>query len=356
MVMALASDGGGVEFSDDPPEDVGESADPGESDRASRADHRHAHGSLGGGSLHALAVPGGDAGFMSGTQAQQLENLASFVWSNAAARTAQVLTAGDLHKKGYQQDLRAMYEIQDDNGTLRAVMLLDPNVRTWRMVLPSATSTAGLPTVIGLAGSNRIAGSQPVRTPSAGTTKATRQVRLGMDGNAQLVAWRPSSSDAENFSITPSAGARVRLSFVINATVSATTIWVAIYIRTVPVPVNDYDPANTTQWIGVGRAAGQNLRIYHNDASGVSTSIDLGSDFPCVSGEGYEIDALTDTGAAWVVQVTRVNTGHSESRTLTTNLPTISEGGPYLWAAYSPSDPVSPGLDLVEYRVGALQH
>lgn len=51
------------------------SAAPGTSAHYARADHVHAHGNQAGGTLHALAVAGGAAGFMSGTMATQLAGL-----------------------------------------------------------------------------------------------------------------------------------------------------------------------------------------------------------------------------------------------------------------------------------------
>lgn len=58
------------------PEPISDSTpSPGVSEDASRCDHVHAHGDRGGGSLHALAVAGGAAGFMSGADKAKLDAL-----------------------------------------------------------------------------------------------------------------------------------------------------------------------------------------------------------------------------------------------------------------------------------------
>lgn len=50
---------------------------PGAGTSASKDDHAHAHGNRGGGSLHAIAIPSGAAGFMSGAQAAIVNGIVS---------------------------------------------------------------------------------------------------------------------------------------------------------------------------------------------------------------------------------------------------------------------------------------
>lgn len=64
----------GPPLSDAPPLDLGAAA-AGSSPDASRGDHRHAHGAQLGGSLHAVAVAGGDAGFLSGADKTKIDGL-----------------------------------------------------------------------------------------------------------------------------------------------------------------------------------------------------------------------------------------------------------------------------------------
>lgn len=103
----LKGDPGEGAPSDDDPLGLG-TADPGVSTELSRSDHRHPHGDLAGGSLHAIAIAGGAAGFMSGTMAQDLATLVAADFggqiSDVAADLAAV--AGDL--AGVAGDLAAL--------------------------------------------------------------------------------------------------------------------------------------------------------------------------------------------------------------------------------------------------------
>lgn len=62
----------------------------------SLSDHTHSHGSRGGGSLHALAVADGDAGFMSGADKAKLDNLPELVVESAAEATTDGTTLNIL--------------------------------------------------------------------------------------------------------------------------------------------------------------------------------------------------------------------------------------------------------------------
>lgn len=54
---------------------IGAANNIGTSDNLSRADHVHAHGNQAGGSLHAVAISGGAAGFMSGADKQKVTTM-----------------------------------------------------------------------------------------------------------------------------------------------------------------------------------------------------------------------------------------------------------------------------------------
>jgi hypothetical protein len=81
------STGDPVEISDD-------ALSEGTSEQLARADHVHSHGDRGGGTLHATAVSGGDAGFLSGADKAQLDKLVARSRAAASAVGGQVLTAG----------------------------------------------------------------------------------------------------------------------------------------------------------------------------------------------------------------------------------------------------------------------
>lgn len=75
----VGSGGGSGTLSNAAPQNIGTTS-AGVGTEASRDDHVHGHGNLGGGSLHALAVAAGAAGFLSGTDKTKLDGLpGSFV-------------------------------------------------------------------------------------------------------------------------------------------------------------------------------------------------------------------------------------------------------------------------------------
>lgn len=86
--------------------------------------------------------------------------------------------------------------------------------------------------------------------------------------------------------------------------------------------------------IGVGSdAADTNLQIFHNDATGTCTKVDLGVDFPAnrtsgaISTTVYSVFIYNAPGSTNVnVKVTNAETGVSVENTITTNLPLSSLG------------------------------
>lgn len=75
------------------PSDLAVTATPGSLNEASRADHRHEHGSLGGGALHSAASTG-TAGFMSNTDKQKLDAIDSGAKPNQNIIAGTALTGG----------------------------------------------------------------------------------------------------------------------------------------------------------------------------------------------------------------------------------------------------------------------
>jgi hypothetical protein len=81
--------------------------------------------------------------------------------------------------------------------------------------------------------------------------------------------------------------------------------------------------------IGLGSdATDTNLQIFHNDASGTATKIDLGATFPAnksgavANGEVYTLELFNDYLTTSVkYRVTKVSTGENTTGTITTNLP-----------------------------------
>lgn len=88
-----------------------------------------------------------------------------------------------------------------------------------------------------------------------------------------------------------------------------------------------------TNIIGIGSEVGDtNLQVFHNDASGTATKIDLGIDFPAnrtagaISTTVYSIELYNEPKSTDVkYKVTNVETGAIASGTISTNLPLSSQ-------------------------------
>lgn len=135
QLATLVAGGGGVSLATTPPPAIG-SASVGTGTTAARADHSHAHGNQGGGSQHAVAVPGGASGFLSGTGAYYLNTVTpsndanSLVWRDAGANSSfnSVFGAGAFYAPAFTvtSDEKTKKNIVDLDDALNLVLGLRP--------------------------------------------------------------------------------------------------------------------------------------------------------------------------------------------------------------------------------------
>jgi len=99
---------------------------------------------------------------------------------------------------------------------------------------------------------------------------------------------------------------------------------------TVLIPISStITVASQTNIIGLGSDVGDtNLQIFHNDATGVATKIDLGASFPAnktgavANGVGYQLELYAPFGATTVnYRVTKLTDGTQVTGTISSNLP-----------------------------------
>lgn len=85
------------------------------------------------------------------------------------------------------------------------------------------------------------------------------------------------------------------------------------------------DPSSQTNIIGVGYDAGETtLSVMHNDGAGTATKVGLGANFPVATGELFDILFENVAGSSDVTYtVIRLNTGHTATGTLSTDLPSV---------------------------------
>lgn len=132
--------------------------------------------------------------------------------------------------------------------------------------------------------------------------------------------WRGNAANLGGFHVI------VRFGTSDAATVSGARAFVGLRNATAA-PTNIEPNASTMgSIIGVAQiSTSNNLQIVHNDGSGTATTIDLGANFPAntLSVDVYELDLFAPPNGSNVqYMVRRLNTGHTSSGTITTDLPT----------------------------------
>ena len=88
------------------------------------------------------------------------------------------------------------------------------------------------------------------------------------------------------------------------------------------------NPSTLTNIIGAGwDTTDTTLQIMHNDGGGAATKVNLGANFPTNTSatDLYQIEFSTADGTTVDYFVTRLNTGHTASGTLSTNLPATTQ-------------------------------
>lgn len=86
------------------------------------------------------------------------------------------------------------------------------------------------------------------------------------------------------------------------------------------------NPSTLTNIIGVGWDAGQTtMRVFHNDASGTATTMDLGGSFPNDVYEThiFDVKITANVGGTVLVSITNTSTDTTVEHTLTTDLPSV---------------------------------
>ena len=109
-----------------------------------------------------------------------------------------------------------------------------------------------------------------------------------------------------------------------------------------------------TNIIGMGSdAADTNLQIFHNDASGTATKIDLGVNFPAnksgavTNGEAYQLELYNQFGSTSVkYRVRKLSDGTEVTGTISTNLPTVAIGPQIVRTSGSTSQNIS--IELIQ--------
>lgn len=181
--------------------------------------------------------------------------------------------------------------------------------------LPAASVSGGSATTRNFASTNLFTSMRRVGYTSAATAGATTAIRTTV---GQF--WRGSAPGLGGFRFV----ARVGCSDA--ATVAGARSFYGLQSTGI---VSNVDPSTFVNAIGIGTDSGDvNFSIMHNDASGAATKIDLGANFPdhTLSVDMYELALFAPPNAAYVNwEVTRLNTGHVASGTITTDLPVAAQ-------------------------------
>lgn len=243
-------------------------------------------------------------------------------WADAAERLAETPNPayeGGLF--GYQADIQAVYQLLA-NGPVRWARQPDglASVPLGFYCSPNTDPTTGA-TYIGTTPS--IVASGGVLVAPNGANYATRLARGAFataPGAGSISRW--SAVQGGGGGVNSANGWRQFYRFVINngAGASATMRWFAGTSGTVPAA--NVNPNTYLNAIGLGRTGVEaNVQLFHNDAAGVATQIDLGANFPHGNGEGYELELFTEDGTDYRYQVTNLNTSAQVSGILAADIP-----------------------------------
>ena len=116
------------------------------------------------------------------------------------------------------------------------------------------------------------------------------------------------------------------------------------------------DPTTLTNCIGVAKIPGSNnLHVIHNDSSGLCTTIDLGILYPIntIETDMYLVNIYV-SGSNIVVQIDKQDTNITSVTTISTNMPTATQGlnfGMYIYDSSGAS--VATGVDFMGMTVRA---
>lgn len=249
-----------------------------------------------------------------------------WVWADATARLAQVVTAAQIGGVGYQQDLQAQFRLLAVSPSKRWGELAYSDVALWR-------STVGVPgtavTVAGLSGALTL-GSQLGTVPTP-TNKSTQLIKTGLVTTAvpgQLAVYRA------NATTTPAttSGFRYRFQFTLTAPSASWRWFVGLCATGFAV---DVDPATLTDIFGVGRGNGEaNVQLYHNDNAGAAVQVDLGAAFPAaVANTIYDLELFFPVGGAQgVFQLYNMASAAEVSHAYASDIPTVTTS--MLWQLY----------------------
>lgn len=189
--------------------------------------------------------------------------------------------------------------------------------------MPPGNSTT-VPGVFGMAALTAL-GTATARNVAT-TNMLTRMTRLGFVSSATAGSLAGGREAAAKFTTGAGSGLggfyyRCRFAVSDAAAVSGARMFVGLAASTAA-PIN-VEPSTLVNCIGVGQLTGSNnLHLIYGGAS-PSTPIDLGLNFPAntLSADVYELTLFAPASGNVYYEITRLNTGHVATGTLTTGIP-----------------------------------
>lgn len=286
---------------------------------AARADHKHDI-STAAPSTIGTANAEGSATSLARSDHVHLAARRVWTWANAAARLAQSVTAGQIGLVGYQTDMDLEFELLAVTPAVRWGRLDDPSMGPWAQFFGAQGGTSNNGLNIG----NVVAGTIGQRSP-APTNRSTARMRASFTTAASLGATGYFRIGGGATLGSTAFGFRYRAAFI-PGVVSASMRWVYGIYDILGASTNQ-SPTVVTNALAIGAdlSVGPNLKIYHNDAGGAASSVDLGASFPGgQAGVGYEVEFYSADGSTVTYNVLNLNTGAETSGTLSTDIPTTS--------------------------------
>ena len=160
--------------------------------------------------------------------------------------------------------------------------------------------------------------SSVTQTPTNVSTGVRRNqyINASTGGNAGYLLSNP-------YQVCSSTGALLKATFkfVLSHDKGNGLVVVGLHNR-ITFPTGSTDHTNTAlDFVGVGHATGDGtLSLIYNDASGTTTKVDLGSNFPTDISTGYLLEIYA-SNATYYYKIVNLNTSNVATGTLTTNVP-----------------------------------
>lgn len=269
-----------------------------------------------------------------------------WVWADATARLAQVVTATQLGGIGYQLDIQREYELVRTSPTVWGEL---PDRKLGLLHLVGSPANAN-PTTLGWSLATSLGASAAVAPTN--TNVATRLMRTRQSTTAVPAAifnFRQSTFGVVN----GAGGYRFQTRFVQAAVSASSRNFVGQ--RPTSFTINESPIALTViNAFGLAKiTTSNNWQVVHSDAVNPPVPIDLGAGFPANTVDlAFDWQFFTIDGTSYAYQLKNINSGAAVSGVVATNLPDPTVFQIAQWYGSNNLDASIVSLDVADGALG----